>query len=327
MKRTYLITLIIISILFTGCTLPKINIFSFKTDPLKEYTIEGTGADKILLIPVDGMISDIPKKGMLSTTQSVVEQVVSQLNKARNDQQIKAVLLKINSPGGTITASDILYHEISDYKEKTGNKIVISMMDIATSGAYYISLPADLIMAHPTTITGSVGVIAIRPKVKGLMDKIGLSVDVQKVGKYKDMASPFRDSSKDEEQLLQKTLNDFGERFMGMVKKHRRLTPPAITEISTARIFLADEALQMGLIDKIGYINDAIKESKKIAGIQENAKIVVYRRVKFPEDNYYKAAEEASENINVSAINIELPEFFGAKAGFYYLWPGAISTE
>jgi protease-4 len=90
---------------------------------------------------------------------------------------------------------------------------------------------------------------------------------------------------------------------------------------------LADEALQMGLIDKIGYINDAIKESKKIAGIQENAKIVVYRRVKFPEDNYYKAAEEASENINVSAINIELPEFFGAKAGFYYLWPGAISTE
>lgn len=327
MKKTYLITLIIISILFTGCTLPKINIFSFKTDPLKEYTIEGTGADKILLIPVDGMISDIPKKGMLSTTQSVVEQVVSQLNKARNDKQIKAVLLKINSPGGTITASDILYHEISDYKEKTGNKIVISMMDIATSGAYYISLPADVIMAHPTTITGSVGVIAIRPKVKGLMDKIGLAVDVQKVGKYKDMASPFRDSSKDEEQLLQKTMNDFGERFMGMVKKHRRLTQPAVTEISTARIFLADEALQMGLIDKIGYINDAIKESKKIAGIQENAKIVVFRRVKFPEDNYYKAAEEISENINISAINIELPEIFGARAGFYYLWPGAISTE
>jgi len=327
MKRTYLITLIIISTLLMGCALPKINIFSFQTDPLKEYTLEGTGTDKILLIPVEGMISDNPKKGVLSTTQSVVEQVVSQLNKARNDKQIKAVLLKINSPGGTITASDILYHEISDYKGKTGNKIVISMMDIATSGAYYISLPADVIMAHPTTITGSVGVIAIRPKVKGLMDKIGLAVDVQKVGKYKDMASPFRDSSKDEEQLLQKTLDDFGERFIGMVKKHRRLTQPAIAEISTARIFLADEAIQMGLVDKVGYINDAIKESKKIAGIQENAKIVVYRRMEFPEDNYYKAAEETSQNINVSAINIELPEILGAKAGFYYLWPGAISTE
>ena len=165
MKRTYLMTLIVISILFTGCSLPQINIFNPKIDPLKEYTLEGTGADKILLIPVEGMISDIPKKEMLSTKQSVVEQVVEQLNKARDDKKIKAILFKINSPGGTITASDLLYHEISDYKQKTGNKIVISMMDIATSGAYYMSLPADIIMAHPTTITGSVGVIAIRPKV------------------------------------------------------------------------------------------------------------------------------------------------------------------
>ena len=327
MKRTYLMTLIVISILFTGCSLPQINIFNPKIDPLKEYTLEGTGADKILLIPVEGMISDIPKKEMLSTKQSVVEQVVEQLNKARDDKKIKAILFKINSPGGTITASDLLYHEISDYKQKTGNKIVISMMDIATSGAYYMSLPADIIMAHPTTITGSVGVIAIRPKVKGLMDKIGLGVDVQKVGKYKDMGSPFRDSGKDEMQLMQKTMNDFGDRFMGMVKKHRRLTSPAIAEISTARIFLADEALQTGLIDKIGYINDAIKESKIVAGLRENARVVVYRRVKFPEDNYYKAAGVTSENINVSAINIELPEIFDVRAGFYYLWPGAIATE
>jgi protease IV len=327
MKRTYLIILIAVSILITGCSFPKVNIFGGKPEPLKEYTLEGIGADKILLIPVEGMISDVPKKEMFSTTQSVVERVVEQLKKAQNDKKIKVVLFKINSPGGTITASDILYHEISDYKAKTGSKIVISMMDIATSGAYYISLPADEIMAHPTTITGSVGVIAIRPKVKGLMDKIGLAVDVQKVGKYKDMGSPFRDTGKDEKQLLQNTMNDFGERFLGIVKKHRKLTGPAVTEISTARIFLADEALQTGLIDKIGYINDAIKDSKKIAGIPENARVVVYRRVKFREDSYYKAAEATSENINISAINIELPEILGARAGFYYLWPGAIFTE
>ena len=92
-------------------------------------------------------------------------------------------------------------------------------------------------MAHPTTITGSVGVIAIRPKVKGLMDKTASPLMYKRSANIKDMASPFRDSSKDEEQLLQKTMNDFGERFMGMVKKHRRLTQPAVTEISTARIF------------------------------------------------------------------------------------------
>jgi protease-4 len=159
------------------------------------------------------------------------------------------------------------------------------------------------------------------------MDKIGLGVDVQKVGKYKDMGSPFRDTGEDERKLLQKTMNDFGERFMGLVKKHRKLTPQAITEISTARVFLADEALQMGLIDKIGYISDAVKETKKIAKISEDAKLIVYRRAEFPEDNYYNIAGTASENLNFSVINIELPEILSARAGFYYLWPGAVSAD
>ena len=327
MKRHYFIILTSILVLVMGCATPKINIFSVTPDPLKEYTLEGTGADKILLIPVNGLISDSSKKGLLTTSPSLVEQVVLQINKAQKDKQIKAVLFKVNSPGGTITASDLLYHEISAYKEKTGSKIVISMMDLATSGAYYMSLPADIIMAHPTTITGSVGVISLQPKVKGLMDKIGLGVDVQKVGKYKDMASPFRETSEEERRLLQKAMNDFGERFMGLVKKHRQLTPQAITEISTARVFLADEALQLGLIDKIGYISDAVKETKKIAKISEDAKLIVYRRAEFPEDNYYNVAGTASENLNVSLINIELPEILSAKAGFYYLWPGAFSAD
>jgi len=327
MKRIYLIILMLVLVLVTGCATPRINLFSPIPDPLKEYTLEGAGAEKILLIPVNGLISDKPKKGLVTTSPSLVEQIVSQINKAQKDKQIKAVLFKINSPGGTITASDILYHEISAYKEKTGSKIIISMMDVATSGAYYISLPADMIMAHPTTITGSIGVISLQPKVKGLMDKIGLGVDVQKVGKYKDMGSPFRDTGEDERKLLQKTMNDFGERFIGLVKKHRKLTPQAVTEISTARVFLADEALQMGLTDKIGYISDAVKEAKKIAKISEDAKVVVYRRAEFPEDNYYNIAGAVSENLNVSLINIELPEIISNGAGFYYLWPGTFSTE
>lgn len=326
MKKNYFIIMMLV-VLLAGCSMPRVNLFKTAPDSLKEYTLEGTGADKILLIPVNGMISDNPKKGLLTTSPSLVEQVVSQMNKAQKDKQIRAILFKINSPGGTITASDLLYHEISAYKEKTDAKIVISMMDLATSGAYYMSLPADIIMAHPTTITGSVGVISLQPKVKGLMDKIGLSVDVQKVGKYKDMGSPFRDTSEDERKLLQKAMNDFGERFIGLVKKHRQLTPHAMMEISTARIFLADEALHLGLIDKIGYISDAIKETKKIAKISEDAKVVVYRRAEFPEDNYYNIAGAASDNLNVSVVNIELPEILSARAGFYYLWPGAIATD
>lgn len=327
MRTPYLVIAMLILMMVTACSGPRIKLFSDTIDPLKEFTLEGSGTDKILLIPVNGLISDRPKKGLIHTSASLVEQIVSQINKAEKDKQIKAVLFKINSPGGTITASDLLYHEISLFKERTGTKITVSMMDVATSGAYYISLPADLIMAHPTTVTGSVGVIYLQPKVGGLMDKIGLGVDVKKYGKNKDMGSPFRDSSEEEQKLMQKAVNDFGERFIRLVQKHRKPERQALSEISTARVFLAEEALKLGLVDKIGYLSDAVKESKMLAGISKDARVVVYRCNEFPEDNYYNTAGIASEDLNISVINIELPESLSLKTGFYYLWPGAIAME
>lgn len=327
MRKYYLIMGLLVMIMVTACSGPRIKIFSEAPEPFKEFTLEGSGADRILLIPVNGLISDMPQKGLIGTSPSLVEQVVSQMNKAEKDKRIKAVLLKINSPGGTITASDLLYHEILSFKEKTGAKIIISMMDVATSGAYYISLPADIIISHPTTVTGSVGVIFLQPKVSGLMNKIGLGVDVKKFGKNKDMGSPFRDSSEEEQKLMQNAVNDFGERFIRLVQKHRKPEKQALVEIATARVFLADEAIKMGLVDKIGYLSDAVKESKKLAGISENARVVVYRRTEFPEDNYYNIAGVAYEGLNYSTIMIEIPESLILKTGFYYLWPGAIAID
>ena len=327
MQRHYFIIATLVMIMVTACSGPRIKLFSEAPEPLKEFTLEGRGTDRILLIPVNGLISDMPKKGLIGTSPSLVEQVVSQMNKAENDKRIKAVLFKINSPGGTITASDLLYHEILSFKEKTGAKIIVSMMDIATSGAYYMSLPADMIISHPTTVTGSVGVIFLQPKVSGLMNKIGLGVDVKKFGKNKDMGSPFRDSSEEEQKLMQNAVNNFGERFILLVQKHRKPEKQALMEIATARIFLADEALKMGLIDRIGYLSDAVKESKKLAGIPDDARVVVYRRTEFPEDNYYNIAGVASEGLNYSAINVEIPDSLTLKTGFYYLWPGAIAID
>ncbi|HDQ03027.1 MAG TPA: signal peptide peptidase SppA [Deltaproteobacteria bacterium] len=325
MKKIYFLVMIFL-IFLAGCSAPNINLFKATPDPLREYTLEGTGAQKILLLSVDGMISDRPKRGLIAKTPSLVERIVMQLNKAQNDKQIKAVLLKVNSPGGTITASDLLYHEISSYKAKTGNKIIVSMMDVAASGAYYLSLPADMIMAHPTTVTGSVGVISLQPKVKGLMDKIGLGVDVQKTGKYKDMGSPYRETAEEERKLLQKSMDIFGQRFLNLVKEHRSLSEESLADVATARIFLAQEALQIGLIDGIGYLSDAVKETKKLAGLPENAKVIVYRRAEFPEDNYYNIAGTSAENLNISLISIELPEIVNIHAGFYYLWPAALGA-
>jgi len=326
MRSRYL-TIIILLISLTACSGPQVRLFREAPEPLREFTLEGVGKDKILLIPVTGLISDMPKKGVLRTSPSLVEQVVLQLNKAEKDKQIKAVLLKINSPGGTITASDLLYHEIMSFKEKTGAKIIISMMDIAASGAYYMSLPADKIMAHPTSVTGSVGVIFLQPRVTGLMDKLGLGVDVKKFGKNKDMGSPFRESSEEEQKLLQKAVNDFGERFIRLVQKHRNLDQRALTDVATGRIFLADDALKLGLVDTIGYLSDAVKESKKVAKVPDDARVIVYRRAEFPEDNYYNVSGVASEDVSVSVISMDLLEPFSLKTGFYYLWPGFLAHE
>jgi protease-4 len=316
----------IMVILTVACATPKIALFTDSSFPFKEFTLQGSGADKVLLIPVEGIISDSPKKGMVRSTPGMLELLVSQLRKAENDKQIKAVLLKINSPGGTITASDILYHEIMSFKERTGVKIVVSMMDTAASGGYYIALPADLIMAHPTTITGSVGVIFLHPKFSGLMDKIGVGMDISKFGVNKDMGSPFRDYSEGEQILLQKTVDDMGERFIGLVQKHRKPNPSALKEISTARLFVAEEAVRVGLVDKTGYLSDAVRESKELAGISPDAKVVVYRRENFAEDNMYNVAGVAAEGLRMSVFNIDLPEILGLRTGFYYLWPVAISN-
>jgi protease IV len=175
MRKMFLVVAISV-LISSGCGAPQVKLFTDSTDPLKEFTLEGKTREKILIIPIRGLISTAPDEGLLSTKPSLVQEVVSQLKRAEDDKNIKAIILQIGSLGGTVTASDILYHEIKRLKEKNEIKIVAVLMDIATSGGYYIALPADLIVAHPTTVTGSVGVVLIRPDLTVLMEKIGFGL-------------------------------------------------------------------------------------------------------------------------------------------------------
>ena len=209
---------------------------------------------KVLIIPIRGMILDIPRKRFLHSRPSMVQEIVSQLKLAEKDKEVRAVLFKIHSRGGSATASDVIYHEIVAFKKRTGAKVVVAMMDVAASGGYYVSLPADFILAHPTTLTGSIGVIFMRPTVTGLMAKIGLDIQVDKSGKNKDMGSPFRQSTEEEQRILQGLTDELGERFVSLVAKHRKIDQEALANISTARVYLGKQALQLGLVDKIGYI-------------------------------------------------------------------------
>ncbi len=319
--------LLIITFLATGCMSPQVKLFTDATDPLKEFTLEGKADSKVLLIPVNGLISDFSHKGLLRTKPSMVQEIVSQLHMAENDPEIKAVLFKIDSPGGTVTASDILYHEIIEFKEKTNKKVTVSLMNVAASGGYYISLPADFIIAHPTSISGSVGVIFIRPKINGLMDKIGVDVVTHSSGIHKDMGSPFREATEEEKRIFQGLADSLGERFISLVRKHRYLDESELADVKTARIYLADEALEVGLVDDIGYLSDAVSKTKEMAGIPEDSRLVVYRRTEYPNDNFYNTQTRYQAGRN-ALVDLGLPE--SAKfdrAGFYYLWPAGIDFE
>jgi protease IV len=317
------------SFFIAGCGGLHVNIGAeSKKQPLKEFTLQGSESGKVLIIPVRGFLSDAPEKSLLGNKASIVEEVVSHLKMAEQDGNIKAVVLEINSYGGSTTASDILYHEIMGYKERTKAKVVAALMDVAASGGYYIALPADRIVAHPTTITGSVGVILMLPKFGGLMDKIGLAVEVNKSGKEKDMGSPFRPSTPEEQKILQELTDRMAKRFQDLVAKHRHVDKEQLTAIAAARIYTADEAMHMKLVDRIGYMDNAISEAIEAAGLSKDAKVVVYRRTRYPNDNIYNTSVSSSIGGTGSLVDLNLPRIVpNLEPGFYYLWAPGVSGK
>ncbi|MGD8461724.1 MAG: signal peptide peptidase SppA [Desulfobacterales bacterium] len=328
MRKWIAIVAVVVGLFLIGCQGPRIRLFPSAADPLQEHTLEGTAKGKVLVIHIRGTISDVPRRRIVSTRPSMLQEVVSQLRKAEKDPEIKALLLKINSPGGSVTASDILYNEIVAFKQKTQAKVVVAMMDVAASGGYYIALPADHILAHPTSVTGSVGVLFLRPDVAGLMDKIGIGVEVSKTGENKDMGSSFRQATDEEKRIIQNMIDQLGARFLDRIEAHRRIDPQSLKEISTARIFLADDALRLGMVDRVGYLNEAVSEAKKLAALPQNAKVIVYRRTTFPDDNLYNTSTSQYEGQGVSMVSVDLPASLSFhQAGFYYLWQPGVMDE
>jgi protease-4 len=328
MRKPVSIVAAVIVLLLIGCEAPKIRIFPSHSDPLKEYTLQGKEKGKVLVIPIRGIISDAPRRQFITTWPSMVQEIVSQLRKAEDDPEVKAVLLKIDSPGGSVIASDLIYNEIMAFKQRKKAKVVAAMMGVAASGGYYIALPADFILAHPTTVTGSVGVLFLSPNVSGLMEKIGVNVNVSKTGKNKDMGSPFRQATGEEQKIIQDIVDRLGAQFLDHVAQHRKLEPNRLKEISSARIYLADDALKLGMIDSIGYLDEAVSRAKKLADLPEDAKVVIYRRSEYPDDNLYNTSISRYDGRNPSIISLEfLPSFSELQTGFYYLWQPAAWNE
>src|SRR6267143_3862288 len=208
--------LISAALLLQGCTLVDIDLQP-RIHPLKEETVEGSGTSKILLMDVSGVLSDESGGVVLGTPPPrvpIVARVREELQKAEDDDNVKALIVRINSPGGTITASDLIYREIESFKTRRKIPVVAVMMDVAASGGYYAALAADTIFALPTTVTGSIGVIMLTVNAQGLLDKLGVSTSTIKSGPRKDMGSPFRQLTDDERTIFQSVIDELQAQFL-----------------------------------------------------------------------------------------------------------------
>jgi protease-4 len=274
--------------------------------PLEERVIEGKGPNKILLLDVSGIISEERQsKGMgFKEETSMVDRFKEELKKAESDKTIQGILVRINSPGGTVTASDIIYHELREFKQKTGVKVIAALMDTATSGGYYVAVAADSIIAHPTTITGSIGVIALKFNVQELLSKIGVEEESITSGDKKDLMSPFRPTTPEEREILQTIIDKLYHRFIEVIDEGRpSLTHAAIARIADGRIFTSDQALEAKLIDGIGYLDDTINMMKDDLGIQDASIVVYCRPGSYKGTIYSKDVSSARPTFNLISIN------------------------
>jgi len=308
--------------IITGCAIIQIPLFP-SMQPLEEQVLEGEGEAKILLLDISGIISEKKKPGGLGFTQkaSLVARIKEELQKAKGDSSIAGVVIKINSPGGTVTATDIIYHELMQYKKQAGVRIVACLTGTATSGGYYVASAADEIIAHPTCVTGSIGVIAMKFNVEGLFAKIGVQEETIKSGDKKDIWSPFRPSTPEEREIMQTIIDQLHERFVKVVLAGREslLSKKEIERLADGRIFTADQALELKLIDRVGYLDDAVKEMKKTLKLEE-AKVITYYRPGSYKGTIYSGFPVTSyKEINLIAINGDgIDPLSGLQ--FMYLW-------
>lgn len=314
-----LVVLLLVSLFWlSGC----INVTLIpQPGPVHEVEVGGTGEGKILVVEISGLISEDRPPGFWERPD-LIARVKEQLTRAADDPDVRALVLRINSPGGTVTASDILYHELKQFREERKIPIVASLMDLGTSGGYYVAAAADKIVAHPSSVTGSLGVIMLTVDTSGLLKKIGVDTTAIASGSKKDMGSPFRPITAEEREIFEGVIHDFFERFVEVIEQGRpNLTRDQITALADGRIFSGSQAKQQGLVDMVGYLQDAVDLAKQEAGLEE-ARVVMYRRPGEYRQNIYSRwmGEGGIAGFSSSDLQRLFPFLRAGVPQFLYLW-------
>jgi protease IV len=268
MKRSSLAWILVAGMIF--CGLFGIILFAAMLMMADGDDFIGTG-DRIAVIPVEGVITD-----------QMAKTVNRHLKQYGEDSRIKAIILRVDSPGGGVSASQEIYREVKRIKDAKKKKIVVSMASVAASGGYYIACPADKIFANQGTITGSIGVIAEWLNFKNLADWAKVKPVVFKSGEFKDTGSPTRDLTEREKQYFQGMIDELYKQFVEAVTNGRQgrgsegfeLNAERVKALADGRIYTGETAMKFGLIDAIGNYEDSIKETANMVGIKGEPQIV-----------------------------------------------------
>ena len=297
---------------------------------LEEVTYEDGGSDKIAIVPIEGVISThTGDRG----GYNMVEVIKAQLDRAKDDKHVKAVVLRVDSPGGEVLASDDIAKYITRFQESTGKPVVVSMGSLAASGGYYVSAPCSWIVANELTITGSIGVIMHGYNYRGLMNKIGLKPMVFKSGKFKDMLSGDREDaeiSQEERDMVQKLIDDTYAKFKQVVADGRKNAREENSEVrpltanwqtyADGRVLSGKDAKDIGLVDELGDFDDAVSRAEELGNVVGSATLVEYRqRVDFADlFGLWGQTESRAVKVNVD-LGIEAPKLEAGR--MYFLAP------
>lgn len=323
-----LATACLLAFLASGCSLPSLLITPVSSSPELEETIADPGTtrrEKIAIIEVEGMLANTRagSGGLLGGgEENKVSLFRQQLDAAAADKRVKAVVLRINSPGGTVTASDAMYDMLIDFKARTGKPVIAACQDLAASGGYYIAVGADEIHAAPTSLVGSIGVIFQTIDISELMEKVGVKTVPLTSGPMKDMGSPFDGLDEQERAVMQGMVDELYGRFVTTVKRHRTISDEAT--VFDGRVFTGVAAQQAGLVDRVCGLEESIARARQMADAP-GASVILYRRPYGYRGSIYASAGDIAPRADASdTLRIDVPGLERLASmlqpGAYYLW-------
>ncbi|HNR50006.1 MAG TPA: signal peptide peptidase SppA [Deltaproteobacteria bacterium] len=262
----------------SGCAFVSVDLSSLtQIPPLEERVIREGSKEKILVVEILGLIRTTGSRDTFIHRQGTVERLDNVIEKAKKDRDIRGVILKIDSPGGAYTASDLVFRKIREYKTSQNIPVVGCIVDQGTSGAYMAALSADYIVALPSSVVGNVGVLLPSISLEGLMEKLGINNQTITSGNLKDAGTPLRDMSDEEYELLSGIVMEFHSNFMKAVRESRPVTEQDVAVFQDGRVVTSTRGRALHLIDEVGYYEDALKKIESLANV-EKPTVIVYRR-------------------------------------------------